>query len=440
MDRIAVIPPPVLSASKPSVPPLSSPGVSISLIRLDKPNLGLQKELSWIDSHKGSAELKHCFGISGALDLSGDNSTVFLGEKLRFIVIVANTTPFRPLNNVQVRITLRNRKPNSIVLESSALKSLSYLSEDIKAHEGDVVIDDPLNAFVSSSTPEDMSKFKGKLCAREFPLQFSVAELGLHQVICRVSYDDVAGNKTRSEAQYKFTATKAVKLLTSVNSVQGSGQWWIASLEVTNICDGLMTIESIDFTCLSGLKSIDLNKIKSNPLNMILERNQACMFHFKVFVDPTASDASDLSKGLGRFDLRWRRQNCDKGQVQTQILKVPDRSSSFVKGLDMYVISIPQKQVRNVPFPVVLKVVNPSDTLTEPLSFILQLSKGSMISGIGNTSKKVERIPSQGSVLLTFELIGSVSGLHSIPPFGIRDSSGVVSFFDSKTQVLITEN
>lgn len=168
-----------------------------------------------------------------------EDSKPYLGERLRFMLIVTNHSN-TPVYNVSVKAQIKSKRSEVTVLDTDTI-----VANQVKAS---AQIDDPLRQFAITNGPGKLKGFTFEAMeSKEFVINITISDIGQYKLFIHVGYELESGIGYRFEKYVKFEALKALKLTTNLHKVPNTQFMWIAELQVNNMTQEHVLLDKVLF-------------------------------------------------------------------------------------------------------------------------------------------------------------------------------------------------
>lgn len=345
------------------------------------------------------------FALSPAMVLNSQ-SDVFLGEKVKWALTLRNEG-ISKITDVRMQMNLRNTKGTSTAFDSSQLA----LTKDKPVH------DDPLRQMTSSSGSVGFT-MEGKE-SKTFIVDHLVTEMGPHHITCTARYN-LNGIDYSADLETRLDVRKALQLVTMSKSVSEGNATWMAHLEVRNVTNAPLYLESIVFIPENGLRVDDMKESVLFSENRLLGPLQVTEFVMRVRRGHVVRPDT-----LGYFQVGWRRSFGIQGQVLTQSIPCPGREEKNV--VELEVLHISDDLIVEIPFKVTFRLflcTNPQRRFGLKVSVGKEANEG--ILCVGPNSQSIGDLQGGSYSDFSFTFVSTAVGLHSLGPICISHKSKTI--------------
>jgi len=257
-------------------------------------------------------------------------------------------------------------------------------------------------------------------------LHHEVKELGTHILVCEVSYNssksNAASDKLSFRKFFKFQVMKPLDVKTKFYNAESDEVFLEA--QVQNITQATITLDRVTlepshtFTVTSLAPSEDVGEGVVGR-GHCLQVGDSWQYLFCLKPRPEHNNKSlKQVTAIGKLDMVWRTQLCDRGRLQTSQLQRMAPSAAEVR---LSFLTAPSFALMDHPLPLVLRLENNCERTVE-----LDLSLCSPASGLltwcGVTQRGLGLLEPGGSTEVTVEVVMHKTGLHSIQGISCTDT------------------
>ncbi|KJE92725.1 hypothetical protein CAOG_03639 [Capsaspora owczarzaki ATCC 30864] len=279
-----------------------------------------------------------------------------------------------------------------------------------------------------------------------------VKELGVHILVCSVSYMTADDERKIFRKFFKFNVLHPLAVKTKVYNVEDD---IFLEAQVQNITPAPMYIEAVKFEAMPQFDFQDLNVLSSAASASSSSTNQAGLkaspattfglaYHVnpqdirqylyrlspKVKGDKTARAADKI----GKMDILWKTNMGEVGRLQTSQLP---RKLPALTELAVTVVEVPDNVVLEVPFTVQCRITNYSEHKMSLRLFAVK-SRMTGVLAAGVSGQSLGELFPEASKIIPLEFFPAVPGLQRVSGLRLMDVITGKSFeIDSFMDVLV---
>lgn len=265
-----------------------------------------------------------------------------------------------------------------------------------------------------------------------------VKELGVHILVCSVSYRTPEGERKIFRKFFKFNVLHPLAVKTKVYNVEENV---FLEAQVQNITPSPMYIEMVRFEPIPTFEFEDLNVLKQShapvnsnphvykPSNSPFPTTFGNSYHinpqdvrqylYRLYPKIKGDKAARLSDKIGKMDILWKTNMGEMGRLQTS--QLPRKLPTY-NDVDVIVVQIPDNIVLETPFSIDCKIVNYSDRKMS-LKLVAEKSRMSGVLVNGVSGQTLGEIPPEGFRMFKLDLFPIAAGLQKVS--GLRVLDGI---------------
>ncbi|XP_046839890.1 trafficking protein particle complex subunit 13-like isoform X2 [Xenia sp. Carnegie-2017] len=262
-------------------------------------------------------------------------------------------------------------------------------------------------------------------------IQHEVKELGMHLLVCAVSYTSPKGEKMFFRKLFKFNVIKPLDVKTKFYPEENE---MYLEAQVQNITKVPLTMESVKFEPSLHYTSEDLNDLTS-PFHVgksfLLNPNDTYQYLYRIrtkYSSTMQERVKSPSSAVGKLDIVWRSAMGEKGRLQTsQLQKAP----FTVPELNLKITKLPDAICVEKKFEMTCTLQNTSERKFD-CQLLMTKSKDGGIVWCGTSGKRLGILTPGTSIGLQLQFLPLATGLQTIGGIKILDSitSKTYSFDD----------
>lgn len=254
--------------------------------------------------------------------------------------------------------------------------------------------------------------------AIEYIVSHEIKELGVHVLVCMVSYN-VQGERKSFRKVYKFQVLNPLAVKTKINQI--SEGRILLEAQVQNITQSPMLMERMNLDPNSTFHCQDLT-ITSNDDNVFGDFSHIQpqdIRQYLFLLSPKKDDffAARTATALGKLDMIWRSTFGEPGRLQTGQLS---RKAQPLENVDISLHDVPTNISVYKPFIVKLLVRNGTNQSISP---VISLKSRHQIIPYGKGCARSPVIAPFESVIVDFQLYALQCGIQKIDGFRIGENT-----------------
>jgi len=251
-----------------------------------------------------------------------------------------------------------------------------------------------------------------------------VKELGTHILVCEVSYNssNAVSDKLSFRKFFKFQVMKPLDVKTKFYNAESDEVFLEA--QVQNITQTTITLDRVTLepshtftvTSLAPAEEVGEGVVGRGHC---LQVGDSWQYLFCLKPRPEHNNKSlKLVTAIGKLDMVWRTQLCDRGRLQTSQLQRMPPSPGEVR---LSFLTAPSFALLDHPLPLVLRLENNCERTVE-LDLSLSSPTCGLLTWCGVTQRGLGLLEPGGNTEVTVELVVHKGGLHSIQGISCTDS------------------
>uniref|UniRef100_A0A336LLR7 CSON012532 protein n=1 Tax=Culicoides sonorensis TaxID=179676 RepID=A0A336LLR7_CULSO len=194
-------------------------------------------------------------------------------------------------------------------------------------------------------------------------IHHEVKEIGNHVLVCEVMYETPAGLPESFRKFFKFQVVKPLDVQTKFYNSE-TGEIFLEA-QIQNKTQSAICLEKVDLQSSEKYTIISLNTLPDGKsvftAKNMLQPNNCCQFLYCIKPNPELNEdikALQTETGIGKLDIVWRSNMCEKGRLQTSQL-----SKSNIEYGELRVSIVESKSTVKIgePFEFVCRITNTSE-------------------------------------------------------------------------------
>ncbi|XP_044744584.1 trafficking protein particle complex subunit 13 [Coccinella septempunctata] len=305
---------------------------------------------------------------------------IYLGETFSSYICVFSETQ-QVVKNIQVKVDL----------QTSAQK----LSLSSNPPIPELVPDDTINIII----------------------HHEVKEIGMHILVCEVSYNNVMGLSATFRKFFKIQVLKPLEVKTKFYNAENDDVYLEAQVE--NITMGPIYLEKVDLDASQSYNVTSLNYTTDGENifgpSMLVNPQSICQFLYCLTPNEDVKTLRE-SPNIGKLDIVWRSNLGEKGRLQTSQLS---RMGPECGDIRLLLKELPNFVVLEEPFVMKCELINNCERAVE-LMLYFENVKG--IAWCGISGKKLEPLAPKSKKILEFKAVPLIPGLTTISGITLTDT------------------
>ncbi|KAJ3355746.1 hypothetical protein HDU83_002751 [Entophlyctis luteolus] len=330
--------------------------------------------------------------LSPLLSLPPAFGTIFLGETFTAHVGIVNEGPL-PVSRLAVKAELQTQSQRFVLVDSS-----------------------------TSTISLEPAAFA------EYVISHDIKELGVHILVCSVSYADQKNAHKSFRKFYKFQVTNPLSVKTKVNSMIDGTVYLEA--QVQNASGFPMFLEKLLFESSDLFDAVDMSLNYRDSVHhtgsvfaesAILNDKDSRQYLYSLTPKRSNDLLAKQTPTLGKLDIQWRTTMGQQGRLQTAQLS---RKITPTEPVRVQVISAEQPIRVEQPFSLTCRLWNNSQTDDlESATVLFIKSKMGSVLVLGTNEKRLGTVSASGFVDFTVQFFPLLGGVQKITGMKVIDNS-----------------
>uniref|UniRef100_A0A2R5L579 Trafficking protein particle complex subunit 13 n=1 Tax=Ornithodoros turicata TaxID=34597 RepID=A0A2R5L579_9ACAR len=272
-------------------------------------------------------------------------------------------------------------------------------------------------------------------------IHHEVKEIGMHILVCTVSYVTQAGEKLYFRKFFKFQVFKPLDVKTKFYNAESDEVYLEAQLQ--NITSFPITLEKVSLEPSSHFEVCQMNTINENQsvFGHINFLNPHDSRQYLFSLSPRIIDPERKFKGgittIGKLDIVWRSVMGERGRLQTSQL---ERIAPEYGDIRLTVDSVPSIVTLEEPFEMMCLVTNTCQR-TVDLYLMLDNTVSPGILWQGLSGQNLGKLEPQCSLQINLEAVPFRTGLQTVSGIKLSDPFLKRTYdYDDITTVFVSSN
>ncbi|PRP89496.1 hypothetical protein PROFUN_01359 [Planoprotostelium fungivorum] len=331
------------------------------------------------------------FGVSTILTLPQAFVNMFLGETFKSYISIHNHSPF-DVKNVTMKAEMQTGTKRFALAD----------------------VNTPIISFQSGES-------------HDYVVSHEVKEIGIHILVCTVSYTRHTGESKSFRKFFKFQVMNPISIKMQTHDLQHG---IFLTAQIQNLTTNPLFLETVRFEPLPLYVATDLNQMEDNSKSLggvlgdliYMKPSDVRQYLFKVKevddvelmnqVEPKGESRGKIGSVIGKLELTWKSNFGESGRLQTAPLerKVPQRLE-----LELSVRNAPSHILLERPFTIDCELTNTSNRNISPkLHYARDKMTGVSVDGTMRYDGLTQPVQPGASVHITLRLFPTKPGVQKV--------------------------